>query len=131
MAINAELVDECAVVATSERRARIVPLDMTKGALVVAMVIYHSFNYSQDYSLGFRYLPFLPPSFILITGFLIARLYFNPECGRDGKCHGKLLVRGARLLALFTLLNFATHVVGSQKLAGQPPDAGYVFDHWV
>src|SRR5213596_2263625 len=83
-------------------RQRIDALDMTKGVLVVAMVVYHSFNYSTDYTLGFKYLPFLPPSFILITGFLISRLYFEPKPASDPGVHGRLLLRGFRLLLLFT-----------------------------
>src|SRR5215813_10557683 len=86
-------------------RQRIDALDMTKGVLVVAMVVYHSFNYSTDYALGFKYLPFLPPSFILITGFLISRLYFTPEAARDSGVYGRLLLRGFRLLFVFTVLN--------------------------
>ena len=43
----------------AKARPRIDALDMTKGVLVVAMVIYHSLNYSTDYTLGFKYLPFL------------------------------------------------------------------------
>src|SRR5215470_5222819 len=82
-------------------RQRIDALDMTKGVLVVAMVVYHSFNYSTDYTLGFKYLPFLPPSFILITGFLISRLYFTPEAAGDSSIYGRLIFRGFRLLLLF------------------------------
>ena len=93
---------------------------MTKGVLVVAMVIYHSFNYSTDYTLGFKYLPFLPPSFILITGFLISRLYFKPEVARDLTAHGRLLLRGFRLLLLFTLLNVATQAAGRHKFGTDP-----------
>ena len=93
--------EEAPTAAAPSARPRIAALDMTKGVLVVAMVIYHSFNYSQDYSLGFRFLPFLPPSFILITGFLIARLYFNPECARDPKCH--ILFCGGCDFLLFSL----------------------------
>ena len=101
-------------------RTRIEALDMTKGVLVVAMVIYHSFNYSTDYTLGFKYLPFVPPSFILITGFLISRLYFKPEVARDLTAHGRLLLRGFRLLLLFTLLNVATQVAGRHKFGSDP-----------
>jgi peptidoglycan/LPS O-acetylase OafA/YrhL len=103
---------------------------MTKGVLVVAMVIYHSFNYSTDYTLGFKYLPFLPPSFILITGFLISRLYFKPEAARDPGVHGRLLLRGVRLLLLFTFLNVLTQLVGRQKFATGPQGIGYLADHW-
>jgi uncharacterized membrane protein len=34
----------------AKARPRIEALDMTKGVLIVAMVIYHSFNYSTDYN---------------------------------------------------------------------------------
>jgi hypothetical protein len=103
---------------------------MTKGVLVVAMVIYHSFNYSTDYTLGFKYLPFLPPSFILITGFLISRLYFKSEAARDPGVHGRLLLRGFRLLLLFTFLNVVTQLVGRQKFATGPQGISYLADHW-
>src|SRR5436190_11320167 len=104
----------------AKARPRIEALDMTKGVLVVAMVIYHSFNYSTDYTLGFKYLPFLPPSFILITGFLISRLYFTPEAARDSRVYGRLFFRGCRLLVLFTLLNLLTQLVGRHKAVGSP-----------
>lgn len=111
-------------------KPRIDALDMTKGALVVAMVIYHSLNYSTDHALGFIYLPFLPPSFILITGFLISRLYFNPEAARDRGVHGRLLIRGFRLLVLFTLLNVVTQLVGRHKFAADPQGIAYLSDYW-
>ena len=103
---------------------------MTKGVLVVAMVVYHSFNYSTDYTLGFKYLPFLPPSFILITGFLISRLYFTPKAARDSGVYGRLLYRGFRLLLLFTFLNVVTQLVGRQKFASGPQGIGYLADYW-
>src|SRR5215472_8504052 len=109
---------------------RIDALDMTKGVLVVAMVVYHSFNYSTDYTLGFKYLPFLPPSFILITGFLISRLYFTPEAARDSGVYGRLLYRGFRLLLLFTILNVVTQLVGRQKFATGAQGIGYLADYW-
>lgn len=113
-------------------RPRIDALDMTKGVLVVAMVIYHSFNYSTDYTLAFKYLPFLfvPPSFILITGFLVSRLYFTPEAARDSSVHGRLLFRGGRLLLLFTVLNMLSQLVGRGKAISKPQGLSYLFDHW-
>jgi hypothetical protein len=95
------------------------------------MVIYHSFNYSTDYTLGFKYLPFLPPSFILITGFLISRLYFKPEVACDPRVHGRLLFRGFRLLLLFTLLNVATQTAGRHKFGTDPQGIVYLADYWV
>src|SRR5262249_34950960 len=109
---------------------RIDALDMTKGVLVLAMVVYHSFNYSTDYTLGFKYLPFVPPSFILITGFLISRLYFNPEAARDARVYGRLLFRGFRLLFLFTVLNVLIQLVGRQKAVATPQGLSYLLDYW-
>lgn len=80
-------------------------LDFAKGMLVVCMVIYHSLNYSTRPELGFQYMAFLPPSFILITGFLIARVYSARVEAGDKTVWKRLLVRGAKLLALFTALN--------------------------
>ena len=54
---------------------RLAAIDLTKGVLVVCMVIYHSLNYSAHRELAFKYLAFLPPSFILITGFLLSHVY--------------------------------------------------------
>jgi hypothetical protein len=111
-------------------RARIDALDMTKGVLVVAMVVYHSFNYSTDYTLGFKYLPFLPPSFILITGFLVSRLYFTAEAARDASVYERLLLRGLRLLLVFTVLNVLTQLVGRRKAVATPQGLSYLFDNW-
>ena len=121
---------EPASVAQVRERPRINALDMTKGALVVIMVIYHSFNYSTDYSLGFKYLPFLPPSFILISGFLISKLHCSPQAGLGRGVACRLFLRGLRLLLLFTLLNVAAQLVGRH-----PPNNGtlgidHFFSHW-
>ena len=108
---------------------RIAALDMTKGVLVVLMVVYHSFNYSSDYTLGFKYLPFLPSSFILITGFLILYLSQQPAGSRQGNPF-RMSLRGFRLLLLFTALNLAVQAVGRRKLSAKPLEIGYFFDHW-
>ena len=69
---------EQAVDASSGRRGRISALDFTKGALVLVMVLYHWLNYFVGPQGDFyRYLSFLPPSFICITGFLISHVYLS------------------------------------------------------
>jgi uncharacterized membrane protein len=85
--------------------SRIVALDMTKGVLVVFMVIYHSLNYTTEYYLAFRYMAFLPPSFILIVGFLLSSVYSARYDVRDLRLHQRLIIRGVKLILLFTLLN--------------------------
>src|SRR5258706_2440706 len=80
-------------------------LDWTKGALVICMVIYHSINYSAFRPFGFRFLPFLPPSFILIAGFIVGQVYASRYDLSTWDPYRRLFVRGIKLLLLFTALN--------------------------
>lgn len=86
--------------------ARIFALDFTKGALVLIMVLYHWLNYFVG-SQGFfyRYLAFLPPSFICITGFLISQVYLSEDRITDARTPRRLIVRGVKLLGIFIVLN--------------------------
>ena len=98
------------------KASRIVALDMTKGVLVVFMVIYHSLNYTTEYYLAFRYMAFLPPSFILIVGFLLSGVYSARYDVRDLRLHQRLIARGGKLILLFTLLNIAALISRGQPL---------------
>lgn len=91
--------------ATLVATRRIETLDFVKGMLVVMMVIYHSLNRSFYHPMAFKYLAFLPPSFIFITGFILTQVYVSRYDVRGWKLHRRLLVRGAKLILLFTLLN--------------------------
>ena len=113
------------------RRPRIDELDMTKGVLVVLMVVYHTLNYSTNYRLSFLYLPFLPPSFILITGFLIGRLYLRGNSAVTSGTLMRLAFRGVRLVAIFTVLNLLAQLVGRNKPSGPAGEFGvHFFDYW-
>jgi hypothetical protein len=103
---------------------RVVALDMTKGVLVVLMVVYHSINYTTQPYLAFQYIGFLPPSFILIAGFLITNIYSARYSVYDSRPYKRLLLRGAKLLALFTALNVVAHAVRGS--AG----VGLYIEHW-
>ena len=104
---------------------------MTKGVLVVLMVVYHTLNYSTDYTLSFKYLPFLPPSFILITGLLIGRLYLRNDTGASNGASMRLVLRGLRLVVIFTVLNLLAQVVGRNKPSGPGGQFGAAFfDYW-
>lgn len=85
---------------------RIEAIDFTKGALVLIMVLYHWLNYFWGPE-GFiyRYLRFLPPSFIFITGFLISHVYLSRVQGSIVKLTKRLIVRGFKILAIFITLN--------------------------
>jgi peptidoglycan/LPS O-acetylase OafA/YrhL len=98
----------CNQVEAHSRPGRLVGLDFTKGTLVLMMVLYHWLNYFVDMQ-GFyyRYLRFLTPSFIFITGFLISQIYLPKYQGKDLRLPRRLLVRGLKLLAIFIGLNLA------------------------
>jgi peptidoglycan/LPS O-acetylase OafA/YrhL len=108
------------VATQSPSQPRLAFLDVTKGILVVLMVVYHSLNYSNQYYLGFRYLSFLPPSFIFITGFLISSVYLTRPNLNTRQLFGRLAIRGLKLAVLFTLLNIAVQLVRGAYENGTP-----------
>lgn len=88
---------------------RVEAIDFTKGILVVFMFIYHSLNVYSIFPN--RYMQFLTPSFIMITGFIITQIYF-PKHWSDmtgGKI--KLAVRSLKILLLFTFLNVVGRLI--------------------
>lgn len=92
-------------------KPRLAYLDMTKGLLVVIMVIYHSLNYSTHYQLAFKYISFLPPSFIFIAGYLITAIYPKRYDGGDARLYTRLIIRGLKLVLLFTALNLGVLIL--------------------
>jgi hypothetical protein len=98
--------------AAARPAGRIAALDFTKGLLVLIMVLYHWLNYFVGTE-GFyyRYLRFLTPSFIFITGFLIAHVYFTRDGVTNPRVPARLLQRGLKLLGIFTFLNLSIHLL--------------------
>lgn len=77
-------------------------LDFTKGALVLCMVLYHWLNYFHGLQGPvYRYLRFLPPSFIFITGFLVSNAYLRKYDIRDPRLPKRLVIRGLKILGVF------------------------------
>ncbi len=96
---------------TVERGAssnRIPAFDFTKGVLVLFMVLYHWLNYFYGpQGEIYKYLRFLTPSFIFITGFLISHVHFSKYGVASAKLSKRLFFRGLKLLAVFIGLNLA------------------------
>lgn len=90
---------------------RLPALDFTKGVLVLIMVLYHWMNYFviADGSV-YKYLRFLTPSFIFITGFLISHVYLS-RCKTGLRIPQRLLLRGFKLLGIVLGLNLALSMV--------------------
>lgn len=109
---------------------RLEGIDFAKGVLVLCMVVYHSLNYCTRYELAFRYMSFLPPSFILITGFLISCVYFGRPASQDRATSYRLLTRGAKLVLLFTVLNLLASLAG-RNYNGQPLGLRFFATHWI
>ena len=97
-------------------------LDFTKGTLILFMILYHWINYFVG--IGgpvFTYLRFIPPSFIFITGFLIVNVY-PAKYGFSGpKAYKRLIIRGLKLLVLFTLLNLIANLFFVRSYSGAMP----------
>jgi peptidoglycan/LPS O-acetylase OafA/YrhL len=99
-------------VAYSKVTQRISALDFTKGSLVLFMVLYHWLNYFiGSEGVIYRYLRFLPPSFILITGFLISNAYLSKYSHSDPRLPKRLASRALKVLAMFVILNLAIEVL--------------------
>ena len=97
-------------------------LDFTKGVLVLFMVLYHWMNYFVGIEGPvYPYLRFIPPSFIFISGFILANVYPRKYGLSNSSLYIRLLVRGLKILALFTLLNLAANVLFSKNYRGAMP----------
>ena len=92
------------MMATERKAYRNQALDFTKGALVLIMVLYHWINYFLGSSDN-RYLRFLTPSFIFISGFIISNVYISKYGISDLQLPKRLMQRGLKILTVFVLLN--------------------------
>src|SRR5215475_6597657 len=98
--------------------SRLAALDFTKGVLVLLMVVYHVLNYLDYGSIPHDYLGFVPASFILITGFLVAQVYAAKAKADFGGAAQRLAARALKLLLLFTVLNVGARLIWSRNRYG-------------
>jgi len=105
-----QLHPNAAIAQGAQASRRLWALDFAKGTLVLIMVLYHWMNYfvTADGSV-YKYLRFLTPSFIFITGFLIAQVYRGSNRVQSSSASKRLCVRAAKLLAMVLALNLATN----------------------
>jgi peptidoglycan/LPS O-acetylase OafA/YrhL len=122
--------------ASSPKSQRIPALDFTKGTLVLLMVFYHWINYFIGPQWGYyKYLRFLTPSFIFITGFMISHIYLSKYAAADLRLTKRLFTRGLKLMVIFIVLNLARLLVvsllGTGALARNPLDPENIFTIFV
>jgi hypothetical protein len=89
----------------SSSTKRISSLDFIKGVLVLVMVLYHWMNYFVQGQAFYRYLRFLTPSFIFITGFITTQIYLSRYEISGSNLSRRLIHRGLKILAIFVVLN--------------------------
>ncbi len=105
---------------TASPPTRIGALDFTKGALVLFMVLYHWLNYFvAPQGDIYRYLRFLTPSFIFITGFLISNVYLRRYQVTDRRLPMRLIRRGLKLLGVFVCLNVGISLLLADSYNGE------------
>jgi hypothetical protein len=94
--------------------------DAVKGVLVLLMVVYHVMSITSTAGTGaFQYIRFISGSFIFVSGFIVSRFFAVPF-GRDPYATSrKLLVRGLKVLLIFTVLNVLIHATGFGNLGKQ------------
>lgn len=109
---------------------RIHEIDFTKGILIIFMVLYHSLNYLSYGSSRYNYLAFLPPSFIMISGFIITHIYL-PKYGSDTKkLNTRLVVRSLKLFLIFIFLNLLARMIFSVNHYGIPLNFDVFYKEW-
>jgi hypothetical protein len=88
--------------------------DIIKGALVVWMVVRHTVIIASTAHEGFfaRYVNFLSGSFIFIMGYMIGRFAQKKFSLEPGPASLRLMIRGAKILLIFSALNFLIQASG-------------------
>lgn len=108
--------------------SRIPSLDFTKGMLVLIMVLYHWLNYFFGMRGDvYKYLRFLTPSFIFITGFLVSHVYLAKYDPADPRLPKRLSVRGLKILGIFILLNLGAILLRPTSANGRALFANWTF----
>lgn len=102
---------------SSATAGRIAAFDFVKGALVLLMVLYHWLNYYiGTHWGGYRYIRFLTPSFIFISGFLVSYVSLGAYAVDHARFRRRLFSRGAKLLIMFVALNVLAGVTIGERL---------------
>lgn len=110
---------------------RIKGIDLTKGILVVFMAIYHGLNYFDRGSGRHFYLAFVPPSFIIVTGFIVSQVYTRKYGNGLIRLGARLWGRSLKILLIFTALNIVIRIAFSQSAYGVGFDLDEYLRNWV
>jgi len=106
-------------------------LDFTKGALVLLMILYHWSNFIWGPISRFNdILRFLTPSFIFLTGWIVSAYYPAKYGAANRRLHIRLVIRGLKLLGLFTLLNLFLLIAAQMSRAAAETVREFCIGEW-
>jgi hypothetical protein len=92
--------------------------DVVRGVLVMVMVVYHVMSIASTAGPeAYRYIRFISGAFIFLTGFIVTRFMRDVYARDPGRVTRRLLLRGLKVLALFTMLNMAIQASGFGNVA--------------
>ena len=95
------------------KKIRDISLDYVKGILVISMVIYHIMNYfTNTGAKEFEHVRFVTGSFIFISGYIISYFYERRFFSNKSLISRRIIFRGLKLLAIFTMLNVLILLTG-------------------
>ncbi len=101
------------MVARPSTAARDTSFDALKGVLVILMVVYHAMSIASTAGAeAFRYIRFISGSFIFISGFVVVRFMWDRFESAPRETTLRLVLRGLKVLLIFTVLNLAIHASG-------------------
>ena len=105
-------------------------IDFTKGVLVILMVLYHCLNYLDYGTIPHDYMSFLPPSFLLITGIIISRIYLPRMKKNEISTSKRLAIRFLKLFFIFSFLNIIARIFFNRNQYGLSLSLESFFANW-
>jgi hypothetical protein len=87
-------------------------VDFVKGVLVELMILYHTINYFiGPQHVVLKHLDFVTGGFVFISGYVVSAFYTVKYRSNAVQMHMRLLLRGVKIVLLFTLVNLAINLV--------------------
>jgi peptidoglycan/LPS O-acetylase OafA/YrhL len=114
--------------------SRVDEIDFVRGLCVVGMVVHHSLDYFGGDLILAKNIRFISGAFVFLSGFLMSQVSFRKAeaSGEYINSSRRMIFRGLRLLAVFTLVNLLVTVLGySVKGGGEGGLAGVLSRLWA
>lgn len=127
MTLNSTKVND--ITETHRQNGRNTALDFVKGVLVLSMVLYHSLNYFMNNSILFRYLRFIAPGFIFISGFMVTNVLYLKYGAHFRSLSSRLVSKGIKLVAIFTCLNIVINFAFNSNYGGRELGIRFFFQN--